>query len=166
MRLDSLVKFEEGVGPAVITRRNRQYAGFIYASLEGLPLGDATSAVKNIASEILPAGYHIAFTGQAEEFADIELHLPPQTPFQKSVHARTRKILYGRALTYGELAQKSGYPRAARAVGSVMSSNRFPIVVPCHRVVPSGGKIGQYTNPRGSELKEKLLAMEARGDRV
>ncbi len=69
VRLDSLVKFEEGVGPAVITRRNRQYAGFIYASLEGLPLGNATDAVKNIASEILPAGYNIAFTGQAEEFA-------------------------------------------------------------------------------------------------
>ena len=69
VRLDSLVKFEEGVGPAVITRRNRQYAGFIYASLEGLPLGEATDAVKNIASDILPAGYRIAFTGQAEEFA-------------------------------------------------------------------------------------------------
>ena len=69
VRLDSLVKFEEGVGPAVITRRNRQYAGFIYASLEGLPLGNATDAVKNIAADILPAGYKIAFTGQAEEFA-------------------------------------------------------------------------------------------------
>ena len=69
VRLDSLVKFEEGVGPAVITRRNRQYAGFIYASLEGLPLGEATDAVKNIAADILPAGYSIAFAGQAEEFA-------------------------------------------------------------------------------------------------
>ncbi|MGA9031231.1 MAG: efflux RND transporter permease subunit [Sulfuricaulis sp.] len=69
VRLDTLVKFEEGLGPAVITRRDRQYAGFIYGSLETLPLGAATDAVRKIGGEILPAGYSIAFTGQAEEFA-------------------------------------------------------------------------------------------------
>ncbi|BAV34252.1 acriflavin resistance protein [Sulfuricaulis limicola] len=69
VRLDSLTRVEEGLGPAVITRRNRQYAGFIYGSLETLPLGAATEAVKKIGAEILPAGYSIAFTGQAEEFA-------------------------------------------------------------------------------------------------
>ncbi|HSD97151.1 MAG TPA: efflux RND transporter permease subunit [Sulfuricaulis sp.] len=69
VRLDTLVKLEEGLGPAVITRRDRQYAGFIYGSLETLPLGAATDAVRKIGGEILPAGYSIAFTGQAEEFA-------------------------------------------------------------------------------------------------
>ncbi len=69
VRLDSLVRLEEGLGPAVITRRNREYAGFIYGSLETLPLGAATEEVKKIGGEILPAGYSIAFTGQAEEFA-------------------------------------------------------------------------------------------------
>jgi HAE1 family hydrophobic/amphiphilic exporter-1 len=69
VRLDTLVKLEEGLGPAVITRRDRQYGGFIYGSLETLPLGAATDAVRKIGGEILPAGYSIAFTGQAEEFA-------------------------------------------------------------------------------------------------
>ena len=69
VRLDSLVKFREELGPAEIKRRNRQYAGFIYGSLEGLPLGAATDAVNRIAAEILPPGYTIAYTGQAEEFA-------------------------------------------------------------------------------------------------
>ncbi len=69
VRLDSLVRVEEGLGPAVVTRRNRQYAGFIYGSLEGLPLGDATAAVNRIAADILPAGYSISYTGQSEEFA-------------------------------------------------------------------------------------------------
>jgi HAE1 family hydrophobic/amphiphilic exporter-1 len=69
VRLDTLVKFEEGLGPAEIKRRNRQYAGFIYGALEGLPLGAATDAVNKLAAEILPAGYTIAYTGQAEEFA-------------------------------------------------------------------------------------------------
>ena len=69
VRLDSLVKFETGLGPAEIKRRNRQYAGFIYGALEGMPLGEATDNVNRIAAEILPSGYSIAYTGQAEEFA-------------------------------------------------------------------------------------------------
>jgi HAE1 family hydrophobic/amphiphilic exporter-1 len=69
VRLDSLVKFETGLGPAQIKRRNRQYAGFVYGALEGMPLGEATQNVNRIAAEILPSGYSIAFTGQAEEFA-------------------------------------------------------------------------------------------------
>ncbi|MBI3897048.1 MAG: efflux RND transporter permease subunit [Gammaproteobacteria bacterium] len=69
VRLDSLVKTEEGVGPAVVTRRNREYAGFIYGALEELPLGDATAAVNRIAADILPPGYSLAYIGQSEEFA-------------------------------------------------------------------------------------------------
>ncbi len=69
VRLDSLVRLEQSLGPAEIKRRNRQYAGFIYGALEGLPLGDATEAVKRIGAEILPAGYGIVFAGQAQEFA-------------------------------------------------------------------------------------------------
>ncbi len=69
VRLDSLVKTEEGLGPSVVTRRNRQYAGFIYGALDTLPLGDATNAVNRIASQILPVGYSITYVGQAEEFA-------------------------------------------------------------------------------------------------
>jgi len=69
VRLDTLVKFKEGLGPAEIKRRNRQYASFIYGALEGLPLGSATDAVNRIAAEILPPGYTIAYSGQAEEFA-------------------------------------------------------------------------------------------------
>jgi methylated-DNA-[protein]-cysteine S-methyltransferase len=64
-------------------------------------------------------------------------------------------------MSYGELAAKAGYPRAARAVGSVMSSNRFPIVIPCHRVVAAGEKPGGYTSPQGVGMKLRLLALEA-----
>jgi hydrophobic/amphiphilic exporter-1 (mainly G- bacteria), HAE1 family len=69
VRLDTLVKFEEALGPAEIKRRNRQYASFVYGALEGMPLGAATDAVRSIGAEILPTGYSISFTGQAEEFA-------------------------------------------------------------------------------------------------
>jgi len=69
VRLDTLVRVVEGLGPAEIKRRNRQFASFIYGALEGLPLADATAAVQRIAAELLPSGYKIAYLGQAEEFA-------------------------------------------------------------------------------------------------
>ena len=101
--------------------------------------------------------------GAPVEFLDFDLELPPTTDFQRRVLNATRRIRYGKTLTYGQLAEKAGFPRAARGVGTVMSSNRFPIVIPCHRVVASGGKPGGYSSPQGVSLKLRLLAMEAEG---
>jgi methylated-DNA-[protein]-cysteine S-methyltransferase len=98
--------------------------------------------------------------GERCEFDDVPLELPDRTEFQQPVLKVTRRIPYGQTMSYGQLAEKAGYPRAARAVGSVMSSNRFPIVVPCHRVLASGGKTGGYTSPQGVSLKLRLLALE------
>jgi len=69
VRLDSVTRFEQDLGPAEIKRRNRQYAGFVFGALEGMPLGDATNAVNRVAAETLQPGYAITYTGQAEEFA-------------------------------------------------------------------------------------------------
>ena len=99
--------------------------------------------------------------GERLDFDDVPLDLPAGSEFQQRVLKVVRRIRYGKTMSYGVLAEKAGYPRAARAVGTVMSSNRFPIVVPCHRVVASGGKTGGYTSPQGVGLKLRLLALEA-----
>jgi methylated-DNA-[protein]-cysteine S-methyltransferase len=99
--------------------------------------------------------------GEPVDFADTPLALPDGTDFQQRILKITRRIRYGKTMSYGDLAAKAGYPRAARAVGSVMSSNRFPIVIPCHRVVAAGAKPGGYTSPQGVSLKLRLLALEA-----
>jgi methylated-DNA-[protein]-cysteine S-methyltransferase len=93
-------------------------------------------------------------------FGDIPLELSHLSRFQRLVVDRCRRIHPGRTRTYGELAELAGFPGAARAVGSVMSRNRYPIVVPCHRVVGSAGSLGGFSAPQGVSLKQRMLAME------
>lgn len=101
--------------------------------------------------------------GARDEFLDVELDLGPQTRFQRAVVETCRKIGFGRVMTYGELAQSAGYPRAARAVGNVMRTNRIPLIVPCHRVVGSGGASGGYSAAEGVRMKLRLLELENAG---
>ena len=80
------------------------------------------------------------------------------TPFGEKVLTACSKVGYGETLSYGELALLSGSPGASRAVGTVMSKNPLPIVVPCHRVISASGKIGGYTG--GLRKKRLLMAIE------
>ena len=81
-------------------------------------------------------------------------------PFPRAVYETLqRDVRFGETVSYGELAEMAGRPGAARAVGNAMSRNPVPIVVPCHRVVASGGRIGGY-GPSGVRTKRFLLALE------
>jgi methylated-DNA-[protein]-cysteine S-methyltransferase len=98
------------------------------------------------------------FAGELETF---DLPLAPRgTPFQQRVWAALCKIPYGETISYGELAKRIGNPNAARAVGLANGSNPIPIVIPCHRVIGSNGKLTGYGG--GLPIKEKLLALERR----
>jgi methylated-DNA-[protein]-cysteine S-methyltransferase len=78
--------------------------------------------------------------------------------FARAVLSQTAQIPYGSYLTYGEVAAEAGNPRAQRAAGSALARNPIPIVIPCHRVLRSGGVIGNYGG--GPEMKERLLHLE------
>lgn len=99
--------------------------------------------------------------GEVVDFTGVAIAHPAMTAFQRDVVEATRRIPYGETRTYSELADEAGYPRAARAVGNVMKNNRAPIIVPCHRVVASGGKWGGFSAPQGVSLKRRMLTMEA-----
>jgi methylated-DNA-[protein]-cysteine S-methyltransferase len=99
--------------------------------------------------------------GEAVDFSDVPLALDHLTPFARRVVAACRRIHWGQTRAYGELATECGAPGAARAVGSVMSKNRFPLIVPCHRVLAAGGALGGYSAPDGLRMKRRLLAMES-----
>ncbi len=89
---------------------------------------------------------------------DIPLDFLTGTPFQRAVWQAVKAIPYGKLKTYGQIAQELGKPGAARAVGAANGANPTPIVVPCHRVVQSDGKLGGYSG--GLDIKDKLLRME------
>lgn len=97
------------------------------------------------------------FAGERREF---ELPIAPSgTRFQLSVWAALRAIPYGQTLTYGKLAQQLGLPlSASRAVGAANGANPIPVVVPCHRVIGSGGRLVGYGG--GLDRKEALLRLE------
>ena len=98
--------------------------------------------------------------GSPEAFDDVSLDLTGATSFQRKVVARCRSIGFGQVLTYGQLATQAGHRGAARAVGQVMAHNRFPLVVPCHRVIGSSGRLVGFTSPDGIHMKRRLLQNE------
>jgi methylated-DNA-[protein]-cysteine S-methyltransferase len=97
------------------------------------------------------------FEGKRTGF-DIPIDWRLHGGFSRRVLKATWRIPFGKVLSYAEVAAKAGSPRAYRAAGNALGSNRMPIVVPCHRVLASGGKIGGYTG--GLERKEYLLHLE------
>ena len=98
------------------------------------------------------------FRGERIGFGDVELDLDGCTPFQGAIVEALRAVPWGETVTYGELAALAGYPNAHRAAGTVCAQNRFPIVVPCHRVV-AAGSLGRYGD-LGVSYKRRLLRLE------
>jgi methylated-DNA-[protein]-cysteine S-methyltransferase len=96
------------------------------------------------------------FAGELREF---DLPLAPEgTPFQLRVWRELRNIPHGQTISYGELARRVGSPKGSRAVGLANGANPISIVIPCHRVIGSNGKLTGYGG--GLENKERLLALE------
>jgi methylated-DNA-[protein]-cysteine S-methyltransferase len=99
------------------------------------------------------------FAGRRQAF-DVPIDWALSQGFTRRVLQATAKIPFGRVETYKDVAGHAGSPRGYRAAGNALGSNPIPIVVPCHRVVASGGKLGGYTG--GIDRKLKLLAVEGR----
>jgi methylated-DNA-[protein]-cysteine S-methyltransferase len=101
------------------------------------------------------------FDGEKVDFSAVPLDLGSQDPFFARVYAEVRKLGWGETTTYGAVAKVLGAePQAARDVGQAMASNPIPLIVPCHRVLAAGGKIGGFSAPGGSSSKAKMLEIE------
>ena len=100
------------------------------------------------------------FAGTPIDLSPLALDLSGVTEFFRAIYAETIKIGWGETITYGELAARAGSPGAAQAVGQAMGRNPVPIIVPCHRVLASGQKLGGFSAPGGTKSKLWLLRME------
>jgi len=98
--------------------------------------------------------------GEPIEFHNVAINENHLTPFGRRIVAACRRIPFGQTRSYGQLAAVCGSPGAARAVGQVMAKNRYPLVVPCHRVLAAGGQIGGFSAPQGLAMKRRLLSLE------
>lgn len=101
------------------------------------------------------------FAGEETDFSDVALDLGDQDAFFSQIYAAARQVGWGRTTTYGALAKALGAgPEAARDVGQAMAKNPVALIIPCHRVLAAGGKIGGFSAPGGSAAKTRMLALE------
>jgi methylated-DNA-[protein]-cysteine S-methyltransferase len=99
--------------------------------------------------------------GVPVDFSSVALDLGELPPTTAEIYAAARRIGWGHRTTYGDLAREIGDPRLARVVGHAMATNPVPILVPCHRVLPRGGRfVGGFSAPGGAATKERLLRLE------
>ena len=98
------------------------------------------------------------FAGERIDFTPITLDLKQVDPFRREIYDALRKVGFGETVTYGDLAARLG-GAGARAVGTANAANPVAILVPCHRVVAAGGRLGGYSG--GTDVKQWLLAHEA-----
>ncbi|MBC8469338.1 MAG: methylated-DNA--[protein]-cysteine S-methyltransferase [Planctomycetes bacterium] len=101
------------------------------------------------------------FEGDCIKFSrDTPLILDGFSSFGTSVLTACREIEIGQTITYGKLAKKAGRTNASRAVGSTLAKNPLPLIIPCHRIIRSDGKMGGFSAPGGIILKKKMLELE------
>lgn len=98
--------------------------------------------------------------GARTDLRGIPLDSEGVPPFHLRVYELARGIPPGATLTYGEIAERLGDPGAARTVGQALGHNPWPLVVPCHRVLAAGGKLGGFSAVGGAEFKRRLLVSE------
>jgi len=137
-----------GASDVATRARASRYTG---AATAGSPPTPVVAAVR---------GIRVLLDGEAVDLGFVELDFEWVPEFHRRVYEVARTIPPGRTMTYGEVATRLGEPGAARAVGQALGRNPFAIVVPCHRVLAAGGKLGGFSARGGVHTKRRMLALE------
>lgn len=141
-----------GTAEAAIRRRTGAAPADFAADFSADPPADVRAVVEAVRRY---------FAGEPQDFTAVRLDLRPREPFFGQVYAVVRALRWGETATYGELAARLGAgPEAARDVGRAMGANPIPLLMPCHRVLAAGNRIGGFSAPGGSETKRRMLALE------
>ncbi len=127
--------------------------------LRHLPEAEASEPPSAITAAV--AAVQRYFAGEEADFTDVPLDLAGQSAFFRAIYDAARRVHWGETTTYGALARELGAgPEAAREVGQAMAKNPVALIIPCHRVLAAGGKVGGFSAPGGASSKLKMLALE------
>jgi methylated-DNA-[protein]-cysteine S-methyltransferase len=124
-------------------------------SAQGAPLAEPPPPVARAIADL-----QRYFAGERVDFPGIDLDLTGVPSFYARVYEIARQVGWGETATYGELAARAGSPGAARGVGQAMSRNPVAVIIPCHRILASGNKVGGFSAYGGAVSKQRLLALE------
>jgi methylated-DNA-[protein]-cysteine S-methyltransferase len=145
-----IARFQLPAGTAQATERNM---------LRRLPAAEPGIPPAEVIEAITAAQRY--FNGEQIDFSGFQLDLGGQDDFFRRIYAATRRLGWGQTTTYGSLAKELGAgPEAARDVGQAMAKNPVPLIIPCHRVLAAGGKVGGFSAPGGSVAKAHMLRLE------
>lgn len=98
--------------------------------------------------------------GETVDFSAFPVDLGGVDEFRLAIYDAARRLAFGEVTTYGELAKRAGHAGLARETGAALGANPVPLVIPCHRIMAAGGKIGGFSAPGGSATKERMLGLE------
>jgi methylated-DNA-[protein]-cysteine S-methyltransferase len=127
--------------------------------LRRLPGAEPGNPTPEVAEAVVAAKRY--FDGEQIDFSRFQLDLAEQDEFFGKIYAAARRVGWGHTTTYGTLAKEVGAgPEAARDVGQAMARNPVPLIIPCHRVLAAGGKVGGFSAPGGSDAKLRMLELE------
>jgi methylated-DNA-[protein]-cysteine S-methyltransferase len=141
------LQLPEADAARVRARLRRRFPG----SLETAPPAEIDDAIGRMRKLL---------SGAVADLSSVRLDMQAVDSFEQRVYEVARTIPAGQTLTYGQIATRLGDPLLARDVGQALGRNPFPIVVPCHRVLAAGGKLGGFSAPGGVSTKQRLLAIE------
>lgn len=142
-----------------LLRRLSTKPGEAVSSQPGEAVSSQPSLVPPVVARAI-AALTALLAGERVDLQDVALDLDGLAEFDRRVYEVARTIQPGETLTYGAIAERLGDPGAARDVGQAMGRNPFPLVVPCHRVVAAGGKLGGFSAAQGVVTKRRLLEIE------
>jgi methylated-DNA-[protein]-cysteine S-methyltransferase len=148
-----------GAGISRFQLPSRTAVATVRNMLRRLPDAAPGTAPPEVAEAVAAARRY--FDGEKIDFSGVQLDLDGQDALFRRIYAATRRVGWGETTTYGTLAKELGAgPEVAREVGQAMARNPVPLIIPCHRVLAAGGKVGGFSAPGGSVAKAYMLQLE------
>ena len=151
--------FDTAIGRCALSWNHAGLAGFELP--EARPSSDGRTEVPFELTESWSSACRRHLKGQLQDFSDLTFDFSNVAEFNAAVLRATLAVKPGETRTYGEIARATGHPlSASRAVGSALGGNRWPLLIPCHRIVAADGKMTGFSGPGGIETKLRLLKIE------